>query len=81
MPPVRTCLGCRSKRPQSELIRFVLRGNTVSVGRTEPGRGYYVCPDSSCAERLERKYNKRWSGGTAGRVRAAIDAGILESRR
>ncbi|WP_366525517.1 DUF448 domain-containing protein [Mumia sp.] len=42
--PQRTCIGCRRKAPQSELVRFV-RGSDGSPveGRTLPGRGAWLC--------------------------------------
>ena len=64
--PVRTCAGCRRKRPQSELIRVVrgpdgvVRLDQSSSGRKAPGapvtgrapgRGAYVCADDPCVER------------------------------
>lgn len=49
--PVRTCIGCRTKRPQHELIRI---GRTsdggVSVGFLGPGRGAYLCRKRVCIE-------------------------------
>ena len=47
--PVRTCVGCRAKRPQSELIRVVLsREGIVQVRSRGPGRGAYLCSKESC---------------------------------
>ncbi|MFH1681260.1 MAG: DUF448 domain-containing protein [Candidatus Eisenbacteria bacterium] len=58
--PIRTCLGCRERRPQGELLRFVRGGDGgVRVGRTLPGRGYYVCGLENCVLKLERGL-KRW---------------------
>ncbi|MGH2748299.1 MAG: YlxR family protein [Actinomycetota bacterium] len=54
--PIRTCAGCRKKRPQAELLRVArdVHG-AVSVDRSglggrRPGRGAYVCPEVSCVE-------------------------------
>lgn len=49
--PVRTCVGCRSKRPKDDLLR-IARGPEGAVladpkGRA-PGRGAYVCLDPAC---------------------------------
>ncbi|MGH2694920.1 MAG: YlxR family protein [Actinomycetota bacterium] len=48
--PIRTCVGCRAKRPQPELIRVVRRApeGIVEVGSRGPGRGAYLCPKESC---------------------------------
>ena len=51
MPPERTCIGCRAKRGQGELLRLVcaVSGEVVfdHTGRA-PGRGAYVCCDARC---------------------------------
>ena len=57
--PERTCVGCRAKRPKSELTRIVRRPDgTVTAdptGKME-GRGAYVCPDPRCLEKaIQRK--------------------------
>ena len=41
--PVRTCVGCGRKAPQSELLRFVAKAGALTPGREEPGRGVYTC--------------------------------------
>jgi len=51
----RTCLGCRSKKEQSEMIRIVrgLDGEAVfDIDRRLPGRGAYVCPVPACLRKL-----------------------------
>ena len=57
--PVRTCVGCRTSRHQSELVRVVRQGSGgvwVDPGprdhpRRPAGRGAYVCPDRACIDR------------------------------
>ncbi|MGH2787998.1 MAG: YlxR family protein [Actinomycetota bacterium] len=52
--PVRTCAGCRSKRPQTELIRAArTRAGRVAVDvrGSAPGRGAYLCPEPTCIDR------------------------------
>ncbi|HVL65467.1 MAG TPA: YlxR family protein [Actinomycetota bacterium] len=52
--PIRTCTGCRARRPPEELIRVVRRPDgTVGIGRGA-GRGAYVCRDRRCVERAWR---------------------------
>ena len=51
MPAERTCIGCKTKHDQGELLRLVC-GTTGEVmvdptGRA-PGRGAYVCYDARC---------------------------------
>ena len=51
--PVRTCAGCRARRPKDELIR-VERGPEGTVCLSEAGfggRGAYMCPDERCIRR------------------------------
>jgi predicted RNA-binding protein YlxR (DUF448 family) len=62
--PVRTCVGCRARSPQADLIR-VARGSDGLAhvddasarghprGRAE-GRGAYLCPRRSCIVRARR---------------------------
>ncbi|MBI4562397.1 MAG: YlxR family protein [Candidatus Rokubacteria bacterium] len=49
--PVRTCIGCRGRRPKSQLVRLVREPDgLVGLDRsgTAPGRGAYVCPGRGC---------------------------------
>ena len=51
MSPERTCIGCKAKRGQSELLRLVCAtGGEVVFDHTGrgPGRGAYVCCDARC---------------------------------
>ena len=55
--PVRTCAGCRARRPKEDLIR-VVRAPDGIVRLAEPakneglgGRGAYTCPDERCIRR------------------------------
>lgn len=47
--PVRTCVGCRERLEQAELVRIRATPNGLALGRG-PGRGAYVCPDQACLE-------------------------------
>ena len=52
--PIRTCLGCRQRRPKRELVRLVRRTDGVVVHDASggaAGRGAYVCGDAACLER------------------------------
>ena len=53
--PIRTCLGCRQRRPKQELLR-VDPGPEGLKARAQGGRGRYTCRDASClAKTLKRK--------------------------
>jgi uncharacterized protein len=45
--PVRTCVACRARRPQAELLRIAKGsdGFTPDEFRKLEGRGWYVCKD------------------------------------
>jgi len=51
--PVRTCLGCRRKAPQDQLLRFVAQNRELIADPTRrlPGRGAYTCRKAACFER------------------------------
>lgn len=55
--PIRTCIGCRTEREKSELIRLVRYEDRVVVdlGAKLPGRGAYVCPKLLCIEQAMKK--------------------------
>ncbi len=49
--PIRTCVGCREKFPQEDLIRLKLIKGKVTIvpPRTSlSGRSIYLCPRESC---------------------------------
>jgi uncharacterized protein len=41
--PIRTCVGCRSKRPQHELLRVANVAGQLRFDRLAPGRGAWIC--------------------------------------
>ncbi len=54
--PERTCVGCRTRRPQAALVRVVLRhGAVVPAGKGVPGRGAYLCPDHECLAAAQKR--------------------------
>ena len=53
--PLRTCMGCNSKKTKKELVRIVKnKDNNVSIDRTGKleGRGAYICEDIACLEKV-----------------------------
>jgi len=58
--PIRSCVGCRRKAPQGELLRFVAKDGRLVPGAGEPGRGAYTCRRLSCFERAlsRRAFNR-----------------------
>ncbi|MBV8152746.1 MAG: DUF448 domain-containing protein [Candidatus Eremiobacteraeota bacterium] len=63
--PIRTCVGCRERRDQSAMVRFVRRDGggggewSADRGRRSEGRGAYLC-SAQCAGRVAK--NKRYPG-------------------
>lgn len=49
--PIRTCVGCGRRAPQSTLLRFAAVDGTLTAGRNLPGRGAYTCRRLACFER------------------------------
>ncbi|MAH10992.1 MAG: nucleic acid-binding protein [Acidimicrobiaceae bacterium] len=47
--PIRTCVGCRERLEQAELVRIRATPDGLARGRG-PGRGAYVCPDRACLD-------------------------------
>jgi len=48
--PIRTCVGCGQRAPQSLLVRIVARGESLrpDPARRLPGRGGYLHPSPAC---------------------------------
>lgn len=55
--PERTCIACREKREQTDMVRFC-RGRDGRVrplaGRSSQGRSAYLCPRNACFEQAAR---------------------------
>ncbi len=68
--PTRTCVGCRTRRPQPDLLRLARRsdGAVVLSGRRLRGRSAYLCPDEACLDRAI----KRRAFGRAFRGQAVV---------
>ncbi len=59
--PLRTCAGCRRRRPKGELLRIALGGEgtvILDVPARAPGRGAYVCRDTAleCLRAARRRH-------------------------
>lgn len=50
MVPVRTCVGCRQRAEQGDVVRFVLRDAQVILDAeaSMPGRGAWLHPHREC---------------------------------
>jgi predicted RNA-binding protein YlxR (DUF448 family) len=58
--PIRSCVGCGRKAPQSQLLRFVAENGRLVPGAGRPGRGAYTCRRLACFERAvaSRAFNR-----------------------
>lgn len=66
--PLRMCIGCRGMKPKKELIRVVRSPEgdiSIDLRGKKPGRGAYICRESSCLESalknrmLERTFGQK----------------------
>lgn len=64
--PTRTCVACGTKKPKSELVRFVTEEGVCEEDERQirQGRGAYVCKEEKCKEtgikkkKLQRSLHK-----------------------
>ncbi|MDQ1128031.1 YlxR family protein [Microbacterium sp. SORGH_AS_0888] len=78
MEPVRTCVGCRTRAPRSDLLRVVARESHLVIDERAvlPGRGAWVHPTSEClSAALRRRAFVR-----ALRVSGPLDTQTIEKR-
>lgn len=74
--PERTCIGCRTRRDQAELVRLKVEGGLVRLARPgSPGRSAYLCPDPRCLEAAER----RRAFARAFREPATLDSAVVRA--
>ncbi|WP_460776355.1 YlxR family protein [Microbacterium sp. GXF7504] len=78
MEPVRTCVGCRTRAPRSDLLRVVVQGQELVIDERAvlPGRGAWVHPTSECMDTALR----RRAFVRALRVSAPLDTQTIEKR-
>jgi predicted RNA-binding protein YlxR (DUF448 family) len=58
--PFRTCVVCRKKAEKKKLMRFVILDSEIVIDLTGKltDRGYYVCDDNDCLQKLEKRVVK-----------------------
>lgn len=74
--PIRTCMGCGAREPQSALLRIVLdptAGLRVDAQRRARGRGGYLHPLPECWTRFSRRK------GPLRSLRASVDRAAREA--
>jgi len=73
--PLRKCVGCNEQKPKKDLIRIVRnKEGEMSVDFTGKvhGRGAYICHDSECLKKAEKKKSLNRAFG------CAVDQDIFE---
>jgi len=52
------CIGCRNRRKKEEMIRLVRTpgGLAPANGSNGSARGFYLCPESTCLKKAQKKY-------------------------
>jgi len=51
--PVRSCIGCRTRRSSDELVRVTRAAGRIDVGGASNGRGAWLCRGSDGASAVE----------------------------
>jgi len=57
--PIRMCISCRSRHPQTSLIRLKLEGNDV-IAHNGNGRSFYLCDVCGVNEKKIKGLTKRF---------------------
>ena len=55
--PMRSCCGCKEKKPKRELVRVVREPSgevSFDITGRKAGRGVYICPDRACLSKAIR---------------------------
>jgi len=77
MTPQRTCVGCRAKRPQTDLVRWALTANDTPVAcRTAVGRGAWLCANNTrCLQQAikRRGFERAWKRPVSATTHQAIE--------
>jgi predicted RNA-binding protein YlxR (DUF448 family) len=74
--PERSCVGCRAKRAQADLIRLHVEAGRVCLAQPgSPGRSAYLCPDPVCLTAAGR----RRAFGRAFRGPASVDEAFVDA--
>ncbi len=72
--PDRTCIGCRSSRPQTQLVRFALGPRGATISRTAPGRGAWLCSHACYVTAEKRKaFDRAWKVSVPAQTVRALD--------
>ncbi len=80
--PVRTCVGCRERYLQQDLMRLRIHKERVAVvwkGQPAEGRSVYLCPREGCWERALKSGRLVFKSGKYDRIIVCLDSRERES--
>ncbi|RLE20635.1 MAG: hypothetical protein DRJ50_10420 [Actinobacteria bacterium] len=73
--PIRSCIGCRQRRPQTALVRLTRTPSGIVVGGPSAGRGAWLCRDersgssanAECFDKAiaNRGFARAWRGSVS----------------
>ena len=73
--PVRTCVGCRTARPASTMVRVVRRADgSLAVVTSSAGRGVWVGPGPACLEAASAQLRRALRAEVTPEARIALAA-------
>lgn len=78
--PIRTCIGCKQRRPQNSLIRLFKNGNELVEASIADrrGRSLYLCPNEDCmskglqSKRVQHALRQVVSSGAVERIQKEL---------
>ena len=80
--PLRSCVGCREKKPKRELVRIVRTPEgegLLDLTGKKSGRGVYICPREACfkqalkAKQLEKNLERSISEEVIAEITALLE--------
>ena len=73
--PVRTCVGCRTARPASTMVRVVRRADgSLAVVTSSAGRGVWVGPGPACLDAASAQLRRALRAEVTPEARGALVA-------
>ncbi|MBL8068052.1 MAG: YlxR family protein [Armatimonadetes bacterium] len=82
--PIRTCIACRSRRPQRDLLRLSIGpdGGLALNAKSPQGRSFYICPGENCRRAVHaRSASRALRQPVSGEVlEAAVQSTLCQQR-
>ena len=83
--PVRMCIGCRTRRPQAELVRCTMGGDGPIICRTSHGRGAWLCSIECFDTAVRRRaFTRAWKrdvpSATLDKLRIPFECAVTNMR-